>query len=142
MTKIVVADEAKLAIFFIFFLFFLFSFFYAFCFPPTSGILRKQIFFQPSYFGMTRRNIKKINHFLNLFFYKSRFSRDFSAFYDQRSVAEPGPTPSPWSIQVIFIFLQQKKLIFGRFFFFYGQCASAKSHCLLFWQGLKFLQRQ
>ena len=38
--------------------FFLF-FFYAFCFFPISGILRKLIFFQPSYLGITRRNIKK-----------------------------------------------------------------------------------
>ena len=33
---------------------------------------------------------------------KSGYSRDFFDFYGQRSVAEPGPTPSPWSISCFF----------------------------------------
>ena len=47
--------KAKLAIVFTQFVF---SFFY--CFSPTSGILRKVKFCLASYFGITRRNIKKI----------------------------------------------------------------------------------
>ena len=34
------------------------------------------------------------------FITKADFCCDFSAFYGQRSVAEPGPTPSPWSILI------------------------------------------
>ena len=39
------------------------------------------------------------------FFYKSGFSRDFSALQGQCSVAEPGPTPSPLIIYCILYYL-------------------------------------
>ena len=76
------------------------TFFYVFCFSPTSGILRKLKLSLPSYFGITRRNIKKIVFF---FKFKTFFPCNFSAFYDQFSVVEPGPTPSPWNIITSFI---------------------------------------
>ena len=87
-------------------LFFLFSssLFYAFCFSPTSGILRKLIYYGPSYFGITRRNIKKFIFLYLIFFYESWFSAVFSAIYGQRSVAETWSNPSPWSIFVFILF--------------------------------------
>ena len=74
--------EAKLAIVFTYFFVFS-SFFYAFSFSPTSGILRKLIFFQPSYFGMTRRNIQKNKSFFYIlegFFTKEDFRAIFLLF--------------------------------------------------------------
>ena len=42
------------------FVFLLLSFLYVYCFPPTSGILRKLKFSFASYFGITRRKIKRV----------------------------------------------------------------------------------
>ena len=58
-----------------------FFFFHVFCFWPTLGILPK-VKFPPSYFGITRRNIKK-SFFFNSksSFYKSWFSAVFSTFH-------------------------------------------------------------
>ena len=47
-----------------------------FCFSPSAGIHR----------------------ILTIIFLLITFFGDFSAFYGQHSVAEPGPTPIPWSI--------------------------------------------
>ena len=95
----VVADEVKLAIVFTYFFssFFLFFFFYAFCFPPTSVKLPSVKICFPQYFGITRRYMQKKNR-SNFYFFTEK--TDFRAFFlhGQHSVAELGPTPSPWSI--------------------------------------------
>ena len=48
------------------------------CFSPSSGILRKLIFFLDLIFGITRRNIKKDNFFKFKFFFTKA---DFQLFF-------------------------------------------------------------
>ena len=81
-----------LSFFFLSFFFFFF-FFSAFYFSPTSENLPCVKICFPQYFGITRRYMHKINIFLGK-------KADFRARFrnGQRSVTEPGPTPSPWSI--------------------------------------------
>ena len=76
-------------------------FFSVFCFWPTSGnILWLKICF-PQYFGMTRRCMQKKIFFEGNFYF---FMKKRWFLQGQRSVSEPGPTPSPWSIFCIFFF--------------------------------------
>ena len=86
----VVADEAKLAIVFTYFFLLLLSsssffFFSAFYFSPTSGNNSAQL-----------DDICKENIFLGNFYFFTK-KADFRARFQngQRSVTEPGPTPSP-----------------------------------------------
>ena len=84
----VVADEAKLAI--------VFTYFFV-------------LFFSTPY-------MRKKNIFLGHFYFFTK-KADFRAFFlhSQRSVAEPGLTPSPWSILSTFYmrFVDEIKIIFA-----------------------------
>ena len=84
-----------------FFFFFHFSFFFsAFYFSPTSGNLPCVKICLPQYFGVTRRYMQKNIFFLGNFFSPQTKGHFRAIFRDgQRSVAEPGPTPSPWHIK-------------------------------------------
>ena len=78
--------------------FFFFFFLSVFCSWPTSGNLPCLKICFPQYFGITRRNIFFLK--IEVIFIFLPKKADFRAFFrhGQRSVAEPGPTPSPWSI--------------------------------------------
>ena len=102
--------------FFFLFLSFFFFFFSAFYFSPTLGNLPCVKISFPQYFGITRRYMQKIFLFSNLSFFL-RKKTDFRTFflYGQRSVTEPGPTPSPWSIALLFSFFFPRLLLFTHF---------------------------
>ena len=87
-----------------------------FCFllftpSPTSGNLPGVKICFPQYFGITRRYMQKNIFFLVIFIFL-RKKTDFRVIFRhyQRSVAEPGTTPSPSSI--IIPFLPKKRIIF------------------------------
>ena len=83
---------------------FYFFFFSAFYFSPTSGNLPFVKVCFPQYFGLTRRYMQKKIFLLGNFYFFTK-KADFGACFrnGQRSVTEPGPTPSPWSIIIIFM---------------------------------------
>ena len=72
-----------------------FSFFYPFYFWTNSGKCPCLKICFPQYFGITRRNIFFLNQVIFIILREIK-----SAFFGngQRSVAEPEPTRSPWSI--------------------------------------------
>ena len=76
---------------------------------PLRGILNKPIFFQTSYFGITKRNNKTKTFSLQ----KLIFAR-FFCFLQPSFGHEPGPTPTPWSIFTSF-FLFLRLLLFTHF---------------------------
>ena len=101
--------ESELAIVFteFFFLSYL-SLFYTHCFSPASGILWKLKFCFPSQFGITRRNMKKINilfFYLNFVTYKADF-RAFFCFslpvFSRRSLEQP------YSLKYLICFVELK----------------------------------
>ena len=74
-----------------------FSFTYAFCYSPALGNLPCVKICFPQYFGITRRYMQKKN--LGNFYFFTKKAGFCTCFRNgQRSVTEPGPTPSPWSI--------------------------------------------
>ena len=86
-------------------------FFYVYCFSPTSGILRKLKFYLPSYFGITRRIIKKIF----LIFYKKKL-----IFTASDRLQKPGPTlvfgifiPSTYFYEKYFVYKSTSKQALG-----------------------------
>ena len=127
-----------------------FSFFY--CFSPTSGILRKVKFCLASYFGITRRNIKKIIFYFRALFLLFTASVFLSFFLSSTSIAfHPLRGKFCFSLYsditrrniIFYLYLFYKKIMFGRFFCFLRQ-AFARGRLdqpeFLEYLGIKFFQ--
>ena len=99
------------------FSFFFFSFFYVFCFSPTSGKLPLVKFCFLPYFGIKIEGISKKKYLLGVIVIFSCKNADFCVFfpdfYGQLSVAEPGATPSPWTVQILNMILYENNYLIG-----------------------------
>ena len=82
-----------------------FFLFFSIAFDPLRGNSRGWKFVSPQYFGITRRYMQKNRGILFIFFTKKN---RFSSFYGQRLVMAAWATPSPWSIKILFWYLQSK----------------------------------
>ena len=94
-----------------------FSLFYVFCFSPTSGKLPLVKFCFLPYFGIKIEGISKKKYLLGVIVIFSCKNADFCVFfpdfYGQLSVAEPGATPSPWTVQILNMILYENNYLIG-----------------------------